>query len=45
MPALVKNGDYNDVCTAWETAMVITRGDIWWSIRFTVAFGNYENNG
>jgi hypothetical protein len=45
MPAPVKNGDYYDVCTDRATAEVITRGDIWWSIRFPVASGNYENNG
>jgi len=45
MPDLVKNEDYNDIYTIGETARVITRGDIWWSIRSAVPFGNYEDNG
>jgi hypothetical protein len=45
IPALVKNGDYNDVCPDGATALVIIRGHNWWSIRFLVAFGIYQDNG
>jgi len=39
-----KNGDYNHVCTIRATAIVLSRGGIWWIIRFPVTFGNYEDN-